>query len=58
MGRKTRVSPDSAWPLRGADGLTYAERKAKEEAERPPNGSVAIAMEQELFMDNPIGAKP
>ncbi len=24
--RRTRVSPDSAWPLRGRDGLTYAER--------------------------------
>lgn len=24
--RKTRVSPDTAWPLRGKDGLTYAER--------------------------------
>lgn len=23
-----RTSPDSAWPLRGPDGLTYAERKA------------------------------
>lgn len=31
MGRKHRVSPQSAWPLRGADGLTWAERKAKEQ---------------------------
>lgn len=30
-GRKHRVSSDSAWPLRGADGLTFAERKAKEQ---------------------------
>ena len=27
-----RTSPDSAWPLRGADGLTWAERKAKNAA--------------------------
>jgi len=30
MGKKHRISSDSAWPLRGADGLTFAERKAKE----------------------------
>lgn len=24
-----RRTPDSAWPLRGADGLTFAERKAR-----------------------------
>jgi len=30
MGKTHRVSSDSAWPLRGADGLTFAERKAKE----------------------------
>ena len=30
MGKKHRVSSDSAWPLRGVDGLTFAERKAKE----------------------------
>jgi len=29
-GQPRRVSSDSAWPLRGADGLTWAERKAKE----------------------------
>lgn len=23
-----RTSPDTVWPLRGADGLTWAERKA------------------------------
>ena len=27
-----RTSPDSVWPLRGADGLTWAERKAKNAA--------------------------
>jgi hypothetical protein len=26
--RNTRTSPDSAWPLRGVDGLTFAQRKA------------------------------
>ena len=28
-----RTSPDSAWPLRGFDGLTWAERKAKNAAQ-------------------------
>jgi hypothetical protein len=27
-----RSSPDSAWPLRGFDGLTWAERKERERA--------------------------
>lgn len=31
MGKTYRVSSESAWPLRGADGLTFAERKAKEQ---------------------------
>lgn len=31
MGKTHRVSSDSAWPLRGVDGLTFAERKAKEQ---------------------------
>lgn len=31
MGRKYRVSSESAWPLRGVDGLTFAERKAQKE---------------------------
>jgi hypothetical protein len=31
MGLSHRVSPQSAWPLRGADGLTFAERRAKEQ---------------------------
>lgn len=30
MGRKYRVSSDSAWPLRGADGKTFADRKRDE----------------------------
>ena len=30
IGKTYRVSSESAWPLRGADGLTFAERKAKE----------------------------
>ena len=30
-GRKYRVSSEGAWPLRGVDGLTWAERKAKEQ---------------------------
>lgn len=33
-GRNHRISSESAWPLRGADGLTFAERKAKREAEQ------------------------
>jgi len=28
MGLKHRISPQSAWPLRAADGRTFAERKA------------------------------
>ena len=32
MGQPRRVSADSVWPLRGADGLTFAERKANEQA--------------------------
>lgn len=31
LGRtEHRRSSDSAWPLRGADGLTFAERKRRE----------------------------
>ena len=26
----TRRTPDSIWPLRGADGLTFAERKERQ----------------------------
>ena len=28
MGYRTRISSESAWPLRGADGKTFAERAA------------------------------
>jgi hypothetical protein len=31
MGLKHRVSPQSAWPLRGADGKTFAERRKEQE---------------------------
>lgn len=30
----TRQSPDSIWPLRGEDGLTFAERKARRDKEK------------------------
>jgi hypothetical protein len=33
MGKKYRISSDSAsvWPLRGADGKTFAERRKEQE---------------------------
>lgn len=31
---RTRSSKDSVWPLRGVDGLTFAERKSKKEKEK------------------------
>ena len=31
MGKKYRVSSDSAWPLRGLDGKTFAERRKEQE---------------------------
>jgi hypothetical protein len=34
MGRKHRISSDSAWPLRGLDGKTFAERRAMREKEQ------------------------
>ena len=34
MGKTYRVSSESAWPLRGVDGLTWAERKAKEQEKK------------------------
>jgi hypothetical protein len=34
LGRKHRVSSDSAWPLRGLDGKTFAERRADREREQ------------------------
>jgi hypothetical protein len=30
-GRKYRVSSESAWPLRGLDGKTFAERRKERE---------------------------
>lgn len=33
-GRKHRVSSDSAWPLRNAEGLTFAEAKRRREQEQ------------------------
>lgn len=33
MGRNYRVSSESAWPLRGADGKTFAERKQDEKGQ-------------------------
>jgi len=34
VGMKHRVSSDSAWPLRGLDGKTWAERRAEREKEQ------------------------
>jgi hypothetical protein len=34
-----RTSSDSVWPLRGADGLTWAERKAKNAAKAADAGA-------------------
>jgi len=31
LGRKYRVSSESAWPLRGLDGKTFAERRKEKE---------------------------
>ena len=31
LGKKRRVSSDSAWPLRGVDGKTFAERRKEQE---------------------------
>lgn len=31
LGRKYRVSSESAWPLRGLDGKTFAERRKERE---------------------------
>ena len=31
MGSKHRVSSESSWPLRGADGKTFAERRKEQE---------------------------
>jgi len=34
MGKKYRVSSESAWPVRNADGLTFAEAKRLREQEQ------------------------
>jgi len=34
IGRKYRVSSDSAFPLRNSDGLTFAEAKRRKEREQ------------------------
>ena len=31
IGRKYRISSESAWPLRGLDGKTFAERRKEKE---------------------------
>lgn len=31
LGKAYRVSSDSAWPLRGIDGKTFAERRKEQE---------------------------
>jgi hypothetical protein len=33
LGKAYRVSSDGAWPLRGLDGKTFAERRAEREKE-------------------------
>jgi len=30
LGKAHRVSSDSAWPLRGVDGKTFAERRSEQ----------------------------
>jgi hypothetical protein len=32
IGQRTRISRDNAWPLRGADGKTFAERRRTQPA--------------------------
>lgn len=34
LGTQRRNAPNSAYPLRGADGLTFAERKARNQREQ------------------------
>ena len=34
MGKTYRVSSESAWPLRGLDGKTFAQRRAEREKEQ------------------------
>jgi len=33
LGKTYRVSSENAWPLRGLDGKTFAERRAEQEKE-------------------------
>lgn len=37
MGRNHRVSSESAWPLRGIDGKTFAERRKEQEQQQELN---------------------
>lgn len=34
LGKNHRVSSESAWPLRGIDGKTFAERRKEQEQEQ------------------------
>jgi hypothetical protein len=34
MGKKYRVSSESAWPVRNSEGLTFAEAKRRREQEQ------------------------
>jgi len=34
LGKTYRVSSENAWPLRGLDGKTFAERRAEREKEQ------------------------
>lgn len=34
LGLKHRVSSEGAWPLRGVDGKTFAQRHAEQEKEK------------------------
>jgi|LauGreDrversion4_2_1035121.scaffolds.fasta_scaffold559395_4 hypothetical protein len=43
LGRKGRVSSDNAWPLRNADGLTFAE--AKRRRDQTPGNEAALKSE-------------
>lgn len=43
MGHKGRVSSDNAWPLRNADGLTFAE--AKRLMDQTPGNEAALKSE-------------
>lgn len=37
MGRKYRISSESAWPLRGLDGKTFAERRKEQQQQQDLN---------------------